>query len=212
MKISTDPVDFTRDQLVENDLAACPFQQFENWYGEAEEFGIEAPNAMSLATASKEGLPTIRTVLLKDYDKNGFVFFTNYGSQKAQQIEENPHASLLFPWITMGRQVIVKGSVARVSKKESLNYFLSRPRLSQLGAWASNQSKSVDTRALLDQAFQQIKTRFQEGKIPLPDFWGGYRVSVETIEFWQSRKNRLHDRLQYEKGKEDSWLVSRLNP
>ncbi len=212
MNISGDQVDFSRDELDRATLDPSPFVQFEKWYRAAGEAGIEAPNAMSLATASSAGVPTVRTVLLKMFDDEGLVFFTNYGSQKAIQLQENPRACAVFPWITMGRQVIVQGEVARIPAKESLSYFLSRPRESQLAAWASAQSEAVSTRALLDQAFQQIKARFRKGTIPLPDFWGGYRITPTIIEFWQSRKNRLHDRLEYRRAPADGWHISRLNP
>ncbi|MFT5113325.1 MAG: pyridoxamine 5'-phosphate oxidase [Parasphingorhabdus sp.] len=212
MKISDLRADFSRDGLDEADLQTNPFEQFEKWFQEAGEDGIEAPNAMSLATASASGFPTVRTVLLKSFDEDGFVFFTNYGSRKAQQLDENPQAAILFPWITMGRQVNVKGRVARVSARESLSYFLSRPRGSQLGAWASNQSSPVSSRGILEQSLVKIKQRFKEGEIPLPDFWGGYRITPLTLEFWQSRKSRLHDRFEYSRDVDGNWIVTRLNP
>ena len=170
------------------------------------------PHAMSLATASAEGLPTVRTVLLKGYDPHGFVFFTNYGSRKAKQISNNPQAALLFPWVRLGRQVTVAGRVEKISKSESVQYFLSRPRGSQLSAWASAQSTVISSRAILESAFATVKRRFADGEVPLPDFWGGYRVDPDSIEFWQNRKDRLHDRFLYNRGENGAWRIDRLTP
>jgi pyridoxamine 5'-phosphate oxidase len=212
MRVKEISIDFSRDGLEESDLHPDPYKQFEKWYGEAMEDSIQTPNAMSLATASREGIPTIRTVLLKLFDDNGFVFFTNYGSTKARQIEENPNAALLFPWINQGRQVIITGSVERVSTAESLSYFLSRPRGSQLGAWASNQSQVISSRMVLEKSVGQIMEKFRNREVPLPDFWGGYRVKPVTFEFWQGRKNRLHDRFQYHRSDDEGWTIHRLMP
>lgn len=211
MRVKEFSIEFSRDGLEESDLDADPVRQFEKWYGEAADDGVGVPNAMSLATASSEGVPTVRTVLLKFYDAEGFVFFTNYGSTKAKQIDENPNAALLFPWIQQGRQVIVHGSVARVSTAESLNYFLSRPRGSQVGAWASSQSQVIGSRQVLEKAFSQMMEKFRNREVPLPDFWGGYRVTPRMIEFWQGRKNRLHDRFQYHRAG-DGWDIRRVSP
>ena len=167
---------------------------------------------MSLATASADGLPTVRTVLLKQYDNEGFVFYTNYDSRKAKQIRDNPQASLLFPWVTLGRQIIVTGRVEKISRSKSLQYFLSRPRGSQLGAWASAQSNIISSRAVLESAFATVKQRFADGEIPLPDFWGGYRVEPDSIEFWQNRKDRLHDRFLYKHKTNEVWQIDRLTP
>ncbi len=213
MRVREVDIDFSRDGLDESELAADPVSQFERWYAEAIEDGIGSPNAMSLATASADGLPTIRTVLLKLYDEKGFVFFTNYSSTKARQIDQNPRAALLFPWISQGRQVIVRGPVARIPTRESLSYFLSRPRGSQIGAWASAQSEVVGSRVLLEKSVRQVIDRFRNHEIPLPDFWGGYRVQPETVEFWQGRKDRLHDRLEYyREGDGGPWSIRRRNP
>ncbi|GJL81057.1 MAG: pyridoxine/pyridoxamine 5'-phosphate oxidase [marine bacterium B5-7] len=206
-------MDFSRDGLDESDLDVNPYRQFEKWYQEAADDGIGSPNAMSLATASADGQPTVRTVLLKLFDEDGFVFFTNYGSTKAKQITENPKAALLFPWIMQGRQVIVTGAVAKISTRESLSYFLSRPRGSQIGAWASQQSEIISSRVVLEKSVNQVVERFRNRKIPLPDFWGGYRVMPEIIEFWQGRKDRLHDRFQYHRhGEDHEWVVNRVSP
>ena len=212
MRIKEFSIDFSRDGLDESELDTNPLRQFEKWYEEAAVDGIGSPNAMSLATASRQGLPTLRTVLLKLYDDDGFVFFTNYGSTKARQIEENPNAALLFPWISQGRQVIITGSVARVTTGESLSYFLSRPRGSQIGAWASSQSEMISSRSVLEKGFSQMVEKFRNREIPLPDFWGGYRVRPSVYEFWQGRSNRLHDRFQYHRGEGERWDTRRVSP
>ena len=204
--------DFSRPPLLIEDLDSDPIVQFEKWFREAWDENYPMPHAMSLATASAEGLPTVRTVLLKDYDSNGFVFFTNYGSRKAKQISNNPQAALLFPWIRLGRQVTVAGRVEKISKSESVQYFLSRPRGSQLSAWASAQSTVISSRAILESAFATVKRRFAGGEVPLPDFWGGYRVDPDSIEFWQNRKDRMHDRFLYNRGENGAWRIDRLTP
>lgn len=212
MRVKEFSIDFSRDGLEESELNVEPLRQFEKWYEEAAEDGIGSPNAMSLATASKHGIPTIRTVLLKLYDEDGFVFFTNYGSTKARQLDENPNAALLFPWISQGRQVIVTGSVARISTSESLGYFLSRPRGSQIGAWASSQSEMISSRSVLEKGFNQMVDKFRNREVPLPDFWGGYRVTPGIYEFWQGRSNRLHDRFQYHRNGDGGWSIRRVSP
>ena len=204
--------DFSRPPLLIEELESDPIVQFEKWFREAWDENYPMPHAMSLATASAEGLPTVRTVLLKGYDSNGFVFFTNYGSRKAKQISNNPQAALLFPWVRLGRQVTVAGRVEKISKSESVQYFLSRPRGSQLSAWASAQSTVISSRAILESAFATVKRRFAEGEVPLPDFWGGYRVDPDSIEFWQNRKDRLHDRFLYNRGENGAWRIDRLTP
>ncbi|HCF74924.1 MAG TPA: pyridoxamine 5'-phosphate oxidase, partial [Gammaproteobacteria bacterium] len=168
--------DFSREPLERRNLHADPLVQFETWFGEACDEGIPAPNAMTLATVCSDASPTARTVLLKIYDRNGFVFFTNYGSRKASQIKDNPEVALLFPWFSMGRQVSVTGSASRISSSASLKYFLSRSRGSQLGAWTSEQSSVISSRDILETTLAQMKRKFTEGEIPLPSFWGGYRV------------------------------------
>ena len=204
--------DFSREPLERRNLHADPLVQFETWFGEACDEGIPAPNAMTLATVCSDASPTARTVLLKIYDRNGFVFFTNYGSRKASQIKVNPEVALLFPWFSMGRQVSVTGSASRISSSASLKYFLSRSRGSQLGAWTSEQSSVISSRDILETTLAQMKRKFTEGEIPLPSFWGGYRVQPKTIEFWQSRPDRLHDRFQYTRQSDNSWTIDRLAP
>ena len=204
--------DFSRPPLLIEELESDPIVQFEKWFREAWDENYPMPHAMSLATASAEGLPTVRTVLLKRYDPRGFVFFTNYGSRKAKQISDNPQAALLFPWVRLGRQVTVAGRVEKISKSESVQYFLSRPRGSQLSAWASAQSTVISSRAILESAFATVKRRFADGEVPLPDFWGGYRVDPDSIEFWQNRKDRLHDRFLYNRGENGAWRIDRLTP
>ena len=151
-------------------------------------------------------------VLLKLYDERGFVFFTNYGSRKAQQIGGNPRVALLFPWVALARQVQITGTARRIPTAESLRYFLTRPRGSQIGAWASPQSQVISSRSLLEQKVAEMRRRFGEGQVPLPDFWGGYRVEPQEIEFWQGRESRLHDRFRYRRGPEGTWLIERLAP
>ncbi|MEX0603276.1 MAG: pyridoxamine 5'-phosphate oxidase [Marinobacter sp.] len=203
--------DFESDGLDRDDLNANPVQQFEQWFTDARTAGILEPNAMSLATSDRDGRPDIRTVLLKYFDDQGFVFYTNYGSRKATELADNPNAALLFPWIGLNRQVIVQGSVDKVSKSESLRYFASRPRGSQIGAWVSAQSQVITSRGLLEQKVAEIKRKFGDGEVPLPSFWGGYRVTPRRIEFWQGRPSRLHDRFEYLR-QEQGWLIQRLQP
>ena len=193
-------------------LDSSPFKQFENWYGETCVTDQPESSAMILATVDSEGQPLQRTVLLKSFDENGFVFFTNYSSRKAQHMAENNKVSLLFPWYSMGRQVKITGTAEKISTAESLKYFLSRPRGSQLGAWASHQSKVVKNRALLDAMFDEMKQKFSKGEIPLPSFWGGYIIKPNMIEFWQARDSRLHDRFSYTVNDAGAWHHERLAP
>lgn len=189
-----------------------PIHQFERWYGQAIDSGIPEPTAMTLATVSAAGQPWLRTVLLKHYDQQGFVFYTNYGSRKAQHIAVNPRVALLFPWVGLGRQVKITGSAAKVPALESVRYFATRPRGSQIGAWASHQSRVITSRSLLEAKFDELKRKFAEGEVPLPLFWGGYRVVPDTIEFWQGRASRLHDRFLYTLAGEREWRIERLSP
>ncbi len=204
---------FEINELDRSILEEDPFMQFEKWYKEAGASGIEEPNTMSLATATSSGFPSVRSVYLKYFDARGFVFFTNYTSQKAFEIEENPNVEILFYWMAMERQIRVKGKCEKVSKLESLKYFASRPRDSQLGAWCSNQSATISSRSILIQKFDEMKRKFKNGEVPLPDSWGGYRIIPEMFEFWQGRKNRLHDRFQYQRlENEELWNIVRLAP
>jgi len=197
--------------LVRDRLHPNPISQFELWYTQAIDSGIPEPNAMSLATADTDGQPWIRTVLLKLYDEAGFVFFTNYESAKALQIEVNNRVALLFPWVALGRQVKISGTAVKIPTVESMKYFASRPRGSQIGAWASHQSQVISSRSLLDAKVDEIKRKFTSGEVPLPDFWGGYRVSPFEIEFWQARDSRLHDRFVYTKN-DGGWAIERRAP
>jgi pyridoxamine 5'-phosphate oxidase len=197
--------------LHREELNPDPVAQFSEWFIQATELAVHEPNAMTLATVDESGMPYQRTVLLKYFDKDGFVFFTNYGSRKAAQIAANPRVSLLFPWITLERQVIIQGRAEKISTAESLRYFASRPRESQIGAWVSNQSEIITSRKFLMQKLNEIREKFHHGEIPLPSFWGGYRVAPEMIEFWQGGPARLHDRFLYQKHGAD-WQISRLSP
>ncbi len=189
-----------------------PFAQFSRWFKEACAAGLAEPNAMTLATVGADGQPTLRTVLLKIFDAAGFVFFTNYGSRKARQIGENQRVALLFPWVKLARQVAITGTAEKISAAESARYFASRPRESQLGAWISQQSSILSSRQLLLGELAKIKTKFLRGEVPLPDFWGGYRVRPLTIEFWQGQTSRLHDRFLYTRRDDGSWAIERLAP
>ncbi len=197
--------------LSEPDLDADPIRQFQTWYEEAIGTGIPEPNGMGLATVAPDGQPSLRTVLLKLYDQRGFVFFTNYESRKATEMDGNPKVACLFPWVGLARQVCILGQVEKISTAESLGYFVTRPRGSQIGAWASHQSQVISSRSLLEMKVAEMRRRFGEGEIPLPDFWGGFRVIPASIEFWQGRESRLHDRFRYSRDG-DGWAVTRLAP
>jgi pyridoxamine 5'-phosphate oxidase len=205
-------VDYRLGHLLESDLAPSPFQQFETWFGQACSAGILEPNAMTLATVDDTGRPCTRTVLLKHWDERGFVFFTNLESRKAVHIAANPNVSLLFPWLPLQRQVAINGPAVKTSTAEVLAYFAKRPFQSQLAAWASPQSRVISTRAVLEMKWEEMKRKFREGAVPLPSFWGGYRVVPREIEFWQGGESRLHDRFLYSRQPDESWALQRLAP
>jgi len=201
------------DALDRDDLHPDPITQFGRWFEDATRAGLTEPNAMSLATATATGETSVRTVLLKAYGHDGFVFFTNLESTKAQQIADNPQVSLLFPWLTLDRQVIINGTAARLPLIDVAKYFATRPRESRIAAWVSNQSHVVSARQVLDLAFDSMVRKFGSGEIPVPSFWGGFRVSPRTIEFWQGRVHRLHDRFRYRRPDAgDDWIIERLAP
>ena len=193
-------------------MDANPFVVFGKWFEEAQAAGIPEVNAMSLATAGVDGRVSCRTVLLKAWDERGFVFFTNYGSTKATQLAENPHAALLFPWLAMARQIEITGKAERISKLESMRYFLRRPFESRVGAWVSSQSSTITSRALLEAKFDRMLRRFRNRDVPLPASWGGFRVVPESIEFWQGAPCRMHDRIRYNLSDHGNWRQVRLQP
>jgi pyridoxamine 5'-phosphate oxidase len=198
--------------LAEKDAARDPFRQFEKWFQEAEAAKIHEPNAAVLATASKDGRPSARMVLLKGMDGRGFVFYTNYDSRKARELEANGRAAYLFPWVALERQVIVEGTVVKVAREESEAYFHSRPRASQLAAWASSQSTIISGRGALEESMKATEKKYLGVEAPLPPHWGGFRIVPETVEFWQGRRSRLHDRLRYRRNNAGEWVVERLAP
>ena len=197
--------------LTKEQLSPDPFLQFEAWFKEAN-VAEPIPNAMSLATVNQSGAPMMRTVLLKLFDDNGFVFFTNYKSRKAEQISKNPNVAVLFNWVALERQVSINGVAEKVETSESLKYFMGRPRGSQLGAWVSDQRSVLSSRKILEMKLDEIKRKFADGKIPLPDWWGGFRIKPKRFEFWQGQPNRLHDRFLYSKIDDESWEIERLAP
>jgi pyridoxamine 5'-phosphate oxidase len=204
--------DYRQQSLLEKDVAKTPYDQFLKWWEEAVHAEIEEVNAMTLATASITGLPAARIVLLKGFDKNGFVFFSNYESFKGMQLEENPRACLVFFWKELERQVRITGLVEKTSAEESDQYFNSRPASSRIGAWASPQSRVISNREWLDKNEQQVAAKFNNTSIERPPHWGGYRVKPVTVEFWQGRASRLHDRIQYSLQEQGQWIMERLAP
>ena len=208
---------YDRGTLVEADLAADPLAQFRRWLADAIAEGLAEPNAMVLSTVSADGVPSARTVLLKDADARGFAFYTNLRSRKGREVQATRRAACVFPWLPLHRQVVVVGSTIEVPRDEAADYFASRPHGSRLGAWASRQSEVIDDRTVLDERYAELVERFP-GDVPLPDFWGGWIVVPESVEFWQGRESRLHDRLRYRRvgdgGMDDSsaWVVERLSP
>jgi pyridoxamine 5'-phosphate oxidase len=211
MDIASIRKDYQFQSLDINDAAPSPFDQFEKWWKEAVSSSIEEVNAMTLATINQEGKPSARIVLLKGFDEKGFVFFTNYQSNKGKALTAHPFASLVFFWKELERQVRIDGSCVRVSEEESDIYFQSRPLGSRLGAWASPQSEVISNRSVIEQELEAVATRYAEGNVPRPSYWGGYRVIPETVEFWQGRPSRLHDRLRYSKAS-GNWKIERLAP
>jgi pyridoxamine 5'-phosphate oxidase len=203
--------EYTAGGLSLEQLDASPIRQFERWLEQAVEAGLADPTAMSLGTVDAEGNPWQRIVLLKGLSDDGFVFYTNHGSDKAAAIAGEPRVSLLFPWNELDRQVIVGGRAERMSMAQSATYFLSRPRESQIAAWASRQSRPIQGRALLEAQMEKLRRKFAEGEVPMPDFWGGYRVYPERIEFWQGGEHRIHDRFRYERAPE-GWRITQLQP
>ena len=204
--------DYSLAGLAEKDLARDPFRQFEKWFQEAEAAKIPEPNAMTLATATREGRPSARTVLLKGLDGRGFVFYSNYESRKGRELEANPQVTLVFPWIAIERQVLIEGTATKVAREESEAYFHSRPRASQLGAWVAQQSAIITGRAVLEDTMTALEKKYAGQEVPLPANWGGWRVAPETVEFWQGRRSRLHDRLRFRREKDGGWSVERLAP
>ena len=200
------------DDLDERTVDPDPFKLFRRWFDDAIASGSRLPEAMTLATASKDGKPSARIVLLKQLDNQGFVFYTNYNSRKARELEANPYASLVCYWVQLDRQVRMDGSVERVSAAESDEYFATRPRESQLGALASPQSEAIEGRKFLEQRFRDFESMYRDRSVPRPAHWGGYRLKPEQIEFWQNRSGRLHDRLLYERQDDGNWSIKRLAP
>lgn len=202
----------TPASLEREDLDDDPIVQFEGWFREACDAGFADPNAMGLATVDEANRPSSRTVLLKYFDDRGFVFFTNFESAKAADIGKNANVALLFFWSELGRQVKIEGAATRIPNRETLKYFATRPRGSQIGAWVSAQSSVISSRSLLEAKFNELKRKFSDKEVPLPSFWGGYRVSPIEIEFWQGRRNRLHDRFLYKLQDGGDWSIDRLAP
>ena len=203
--------DYKKASLDESTVPSEPFSLFETWFSQAVNAQVKDPNTMILATSSKEHIPNIRAVLLKIFDEKGFVFFTNYNSTKAKEIAQNSHVALEFLWLDLERQVRVIGTCEKISTAESMAYFMKRSRGSQIGAWVSDQSAVISSRKMLQMQIEKMKDKFAKGSVPLPDFWGGYRVIPSQIEFWQGRESRLHDRILYKKTQSD-WKIQRLAP
>lgn len=212
MDISDHRRDYQKHGLHRAELKDNPVDQFADWFAQACEAKLLEPNAMTLATCNAEGQPSQRTVLLKKFDRGGFVFFTNFGSRKAKEIGDNVDVSLLFPWLSLERQVIICGEARKIPHAETLKYFLTRPLESRLGAWASTQSGTISSRKVLEMKLAEVKQRFKDGKVPVPSFWGGYRVVPRTIEFWQGGAGRLHDRFLYTWKEPNQWTIERLAP
>ncbi len=204
--------DYLKGSLDEKDLNANPFKQFETWFQDARDAGIDEPNAMTLATATKDGKPSARVVLLKGFDERGFVFFTNYESRKGRELSENPNAALCFHWQKLERQVNIVGSVEKISTQDSEAYFNSRPLASRYGAWASRQSEPLESKTALLARVAELALKYPIGNVPLPPFWGGFRVVPDELQFWQGQPSRLHDRFRYLKQTNGVWKIDRLSP
>lgn len=204
--------EYTKGSLSEKDLDPNPFKMFERWFADAKAAGIEEPNAMTLATATKAGKPSVRVVLLKGLDERGFVFYTNYESRKGKELAENPNAALCFHWPPLERQVTIMGRVEKVSREESEAYFHSRPLTSRYGAWASHQSEVIASKTELLKRAAEIALKYPTGNVPLPPFWGGYRVLPDEMQFWQGQPSRLHDRFRYLRQSDGTWKIDRLSP
>ena len=204
--------EYTNTGLRKRDLKKDPIEQFKLWYEKASELGPLEATTMALSTVSADGQTTLRSVLLKGCDARGFVFYTNFESNKAKQIEGNPRVGLLFRWLPHYRQVVILGPATKISSEESRQYFITRPRDTQLGAWVSRQSSVVSSREVLDEKLKEMESKFADGDVPLPPFWGGYRVCPQSIEFWNGRPNRLHDRFLYTRQKDETWIIERLSP
>ena len=212
MSVTDRRLEYTRGGLEEQDLDPDPIRQFATWFAEAEAAGVPEPNAMTVATATRDGRPSARVVLLKGLDERGFVFYSNYESQKGRELAENPRAALTFYWPGLERQVRITGTVERVSRDESRRYFESRPLGSRLGATLSRQSTVIPDRSVLEQEFVRLQNEYADGNVPLPPYWGGYCVSPTAVEFWQGRPSRLHDRLRYTRQADGAWRIERLSP
>jgi pyridoxamine 5'-phosphate oxidase len=206
------PVTDYGQPLREQDADPDPVRQFASWFQQAQAAGVRMPEAAALATASADGAPSVRMVLVKGFDERGFVFFSNYASRKGGELAANPRAALAFYWDPLGRQVRIEGAVERTSADETADYVRSRPRGSQLGALASPQSEVIDSRETLEQRVAELEQRYGQGELPLPTSWGGYRLTPDTVELWQQRHDRLHDRLRYRRGGDGGWVIERLAP
>ncbi|MDP9487375.1 MAG: pyridoxamine 5'-phosphate oxidase [Actinomycetota bacterium] len=204
--------EYTRAGLDETDLRPDPLAQFRGWFEDALAAGLHEPNAMTLATATPGGKPSARVVLLKGFDERGFVFYTNYEGRKGEELGRNPRAALVFYWGELERQVRIEGRASRVPERESDAYYASRPRGSRLGAWASEQSRPVEGREVLESRLRALEREYEGREVPRPPFWGGYRVEPEAVEFWQGRQNRLHDRIVYRRRGAGGWEIERLQP
>jgi pyridoxamine 5'-phosphate oxidase len=212
MQLDDLPEDFSQQGLREEDIDPDPIQQFRVWLEGADSAGLREPNAMTLATCMPDGRPSARMVLLRGLDQDGFSFFTSYESRKAGELTANPHAALVFWWPALERQVRIEGTVERTTAEESDNYFRTRPRGSQMGAWASKQSEVIAGRIVLEQRMAELEQEYAVGEVPRPPFWGGFRVRPIVIEFWQGRRNRLHDRIRYSRVEGGGWRIERVSP